>query len=313
MSILVCGLDSAPGSVSSSIGSDYQIDTQRRFLVIADPTDDETYVRANFGLGLTPPAGLYKPHPTEPFTRCKNVNASYQSHVIHNGSRANKWSVTATFGFLNTEQILSAGAISGDPTECQLEVSIEGIEQQRPCDIDVDGKIVANSAGQPYDPPVMLDEVRCMIRIARNEKLLSPAQILSFANKINLNPWQGFAPKTCKMLCPRVVPKYSPFLNVLYYRVEYQIEHNPRGWAEKVLDAGYQWLDKSTTPAKLRQILDAQGLTLTSPALLDGTGKPLKLPAAPADIIYNTHNKYYTADFDILDFPANILVTVPFL
>ena len=113
------------------------------------------------------------------------------------------------------------------------------------------------------------------------------------------------------MAVPIITPKYSPFLNVLYYRVQYTIEYNPDSWKEIILDAGYQWFDTSTN--KLRNILDAQGLNVTSPGLLDGHGKPLKLPAAKSDLVWNSHDKYFTADFDPLNFPPNIFVTVPFL
>ncbi len=315
------GLYPDAGAISSSIGADYQIETTHKYKVIVDASCDETWVRANWGSTLSPPLGLYSSHPSEPFTRIKRVNASLVSRQQFTDSGgvqhdARQWTVDVTFGFLTYEQ-LTQTSLSGDPGDAQIQISFEPVEWQKPVDVDVNGVPVLNSANMPYDPPVMRDDTRWLLKITRNEKLLSLADLASWANVVNADTFNGCPPKTWKVSPPRIVGVLSPYLDLIYYRVEWALEYNPDTWQAIVLDAGYQELVLTMVGAlqtyDLVNIRDKQGMLVQGPTPLNGNGAQLTRPVTSKNAVFNKFDIYKSKNFADLNFPDNVFVTRPFL
>lgn len=293
----------------SSINERFEKTLYRVYVVVADLTDSEDFVRANFGAGLSPPVTLFSGHPDDAFARCRSISADFQEKFNDDGTMRALWVVRAEWGYINPFE----AATSGDPADIPIRVTIEGIKTEKPADFDIHDNPIVNSAGDPYDPPVIREQLACVIKIERKEKSLAPAQILAFANKVNSAPWQGLDQTTCKMDPPLIVPAYSQFLDVIYYEVSYTIHYNPDGWQPEVPDQGFRALDQSVSPPQLKDLLDRHGQKATEPMFLDGTGNALTLPVGSSNPVFTTvYDIYEEADFNDLNFPDNIFITTPF-
>lgn len=198
-----------------------------------------------------------------------------------------------------------------------------GVRQLSPA--DPDGRVfVANSAGDVFDPPIEIDDVRVLCTITRNETA-PPGQILAFANSVNEDAFTldtiAVQPFQAKMGAIKVgTPKRKN--NILYRQVTYPIHLRAETWFEDLLDAGFRLIENVTPSAPqpkydFKLIKDAQGQPISAPALLNGFGEQLSLPIAlPAgfenrpdlwlrdNAVFLTYDFYRRMPFSALNFPA---------
>lgn len=242
-----------------------------------DPDDDEVAVGNQ---PEVPPLGSI--HPSDNF-------AYLQSIEVDNFAPYAGWKVTLTY---STERELSE-----EPTQDPALTEWDGELYQRPLVIDKDGDAVCNSAGDPFDPPVMRDDSRLVSTTVKNMTAV-PTWIMSYADAVNSDAFtlDGFPVGVgqAKMQRPRVS---KPMIrnNIQYREVTFVIQYREGGWLSEPLDIGFRKLDGSNRV----NITDSNGDFVTAPVPLDGSGDVLADPS-PTNNVTLSFTQYTTLPFSIL-------------
>lgn len=157
---------------------------------------------------------------------------------------------------------------------------------------DVEGKPLANSAGESYDPPIARDFSDLVLRYARNERTFDKLVAADYKDAVNSDTFLGFGPGHVR--CTMFEATQVRASSLTYYRVnyEFQIRHSEVktrdsggaittkvfGWVKRVIDESYREETGETnldgTP-ETDDITDKKGQKSAMPHLLDGSGKRL--------------------------------------
>ena len=148
------------GDLSGSITHTqlYRVRTDNRF-------DDQVTVLQAAALPF-----LGQPYPNDPSSYCNSLRARNE------GASPYFWTVTATY---SNEREASDSPLD-DPIEYQWATE----QFQEVADTDRNGQGIVNSAGDPFDPPIMRDNSRRTVTITSNEAFV-PTWILSYQDAVN--------------------------------------------------------------------------------------------------------------------------------
>lgn len=124
-----------------------------------------------------------------------------------------------------------------------------------------------NSAGQPFDPPVEIDDSRPVLTVVKNVPAFDFSVAVAYQDAVSTDPFFGSPAGTAKI--DSLSAEFA-FENGLAYWVQTAVVHFRReGWKLKLLDAGYMKKDAS---GNLVTITDKYGHPFSAPTLLDGAG-----------------------------------------
>lgn len=181
------------------------------------------------------------------------------------------WEVECEFGTLSQDQTRQAE----NPLERPTEIEVDHNEFTKPLTVDLTGKAVVNSAGQPFDPEsTQVDTSRALLRLTRNEGAFNFGLLSQYGNAVNSDVWFGFPAGSCKM--KPIKGRLGHENNVSFWAVIYVVEVRPEGWRVEPLDAGRCELISN----KLRNIKDEiDGSYISDPVPLNGVGRQLKVAA----------------------------------
>jgi hypothetical protein len=193
------------------------------------------------------------------------------------------WVVTVDYGPYDPTQFPE------DPLNHPIKLSWGENRFEKQVFEDRNGDPVVNSAGDYFDPPVSADDSRPTLRIVRNERTYDPIYANSWKDTLNADTFFGFAPATVKLSVPLGELEYNPICG-FYYVVTYQFEVNANGWKKQILDQGM----RQVVSGVKSNILDDNGEQISSPALLDGSGKKLATGGTPASLTFEI---YQESDF----------------
>lgn len=172
---------------------------------------------------------------------------------------------------------------------------------------DRDGEPILNTAGDPFDPPILDSFSIPIATVSRVEKSYNPLWIPNYENTTNKNAWLGWAAETvlCKSIAGSrfIDPDWGVLWNVTY---SYAFKPTVKavddtviqaGWDAYVLNAGL----REKKDGKLRPIHLGNAPTST-PLPLDDDGKynPTGEPK------YLTFKVKRTSDFDDFNMPLNL-------
>jgi hypothetical protein len=169
---------------------------------------------------------------------------------------------------------------------------------------------VVNSAQQPFDPPIMSEDFLPLITIRRNERLtdFDPNVKLQYMNTINaVNvtiAGMHLAAYTAWMR--RISPTRRWKANGdMYWDVTYEIVVDQATHYQRILDQGYFIISSGGVPTlyELEAIKDIEGVPVTAPALLDGTGARL---AKGADAVYLNFLTLFPVSWKALNLPGSV-------
>jgi len=171
-------------------------------------------------------------------------------------------------------------------------------------------KVVVNSARNAFDPPITQEESRMIINIQQNLKRFNPLWIYDYENTINKYsmriagiPVGAGNARMVKIDADKEVIARTGWYDLVYWRVQYQIELNAMGYAREILDAGYYYLNATK---KQKPILDEDDDEVTEPAKLNGSGGIYVDDSSnPYDGEFLTFNTYWTANWKTLKIPRN--------
>lgn len=176
-----------------------------------------------------------------------------------------------------------------NPLATPPDVSWDSMEIPTPIDVDFDGNPIASSAGEPFDPPLVLPRQVPVLVFTRNYAVatVTPTWLASWTNTTNS---ASFTLAGDTIAIGEAFIERQPTATYVaardgfdaYYRVTFRIavapgqgehffQHNP-------LDRGYRHLNGED---ELVTIVDAKGDPVGQPTLLDGTGHKLADDADP--------------------------------
>jgi len=222
-------------------------------------------------------------------------NAAYCTSVRarNEGSSPYWWTVSASF---STER-----EISDSPLDDTPEISWSTEQYQEPAVFDNASKGILNSAGDPFDPPLMRDVSRRVVQITYNASVV-PTWLLSYQDAVNSTAIliDNFPVAVREAKLQRLTVSPVRERNDIQYRtVDAVIHLNKDTWRASVLDAGFREVDPDD-PTKRRQITnDGDSLEPTVPALLDGSSSKITDPTVTS-AVFLTFDIYPEVDFTVL-------------
>jgi hypothetical protein len=192
------------------------------------------------------------------------------------------WIVTVDYGWYDVNE--AGGGPNQNPLNMPIDVTFGFRDYEHVVQADINNKPILNSAGDPYNPPVVINLPNQLLTVVRNEASYDSAMAYSYRNSINSDSFAGQSALFAKTIA--ITPKNIFHQDIgWYYQVTYEFEFlNPRnaagtkGWHKILLDQGYRQLDPVT---KKPVAITLKGQPITQPMLLDGNGHLLPLNGVP--------------------------------
>lgn len=252
---------------------------QRKFRLISnDKTDGPFEVGSEAHLPLIGSA-----HP-------EDANAFCIELTVENTEPYAGWTVTANYS--------DERQIDDDPTNDEAEINWGSEQFQKPAVFDLQGRLILNSAGDPFDPPAMMDDSRRVVTVSKNLAVV-PAWILDYQDAVNSDAFTvdglAVAIGRAKMQSVTVSPKQRR--NGTTFRVVTFTIHLQRdGWSLDILDAGF----RRVISGGRENIRNAGDNELpTAPVPLNGAGQPIANPTV-TNCVFRSFSVYKTRAFSSL-------------
>jgi hypothetical protein len=232
-------------------------------------------------------------HPSLPIigsTHPEDSGAWCTTLTVENSDPWKGWTVTADY---STERELAT-----DPTNDPAVITVHSEQFQKVAETDINGDSVCNSAGDPFDPPYMMDDSRRVISISKNMSG-HPSWILSYADVVNSDSFvvKGVTYAVGVGKVQRVSIGETQTRNgVPFVVVTIEIHCQRDGWILRPLDAGF----REKSGAGMINILNTIDFERPSaPVPLDGSGLAQAQPTS-ASAVYGAYTIYTTAAFSAL-------------
>ena len=214
------------------------------------------------------------------------------------------WNAVATY---STNPGIAVINNEDDPTIEPARISWDGENFQQVAFTDKNNNLIVNSAGDPYDPPLMKDFSRPTCSV-RKYMTSVPAAILTYPDRINSDTFivDGLSVAPGKAKCKRISVSEMQTRNGIQFReVTIVLHFAADGWTRKVLDAGLRYKYFSTPDATYKRApivdKDEQGVQtyVTAPVPLDGNGVKLDDPS-PSSCVYRSYDLDEALPFAVL-------------
>jgi hypothetical protein len=180
------------------------------------------------------------------------------------------WLVTAEYG------PWPFGGTSQNPLEQPAEIVWSFQQFEQIVDQDVYGNVICNSAGDPFQNPITIDQGRPILTITQNEPNFSAPTAAMYVDTVNAGSFMGCDERTVKCQNIGAARVYDQQYGY-YWRVTYSFAFRPDKWDKVILDAGTRV--KAGNNGQLEQTqnggmvpITCRGAPVTQPALLDGNG-----------------------------------------
>ncbi len=161
---------------------------------------------------------------------------------------------------------------------------------------------VVNSAGDPFDPPQIIEDYIEVITIRRNEATFDSEEFNFFKGSVNEfsvasnNPEIPRDPGTVRIADITATKRFKG--DQTFFAVTYVLHVKLNKWQPlRILDQGLRKIVADTRV----NIKDANGDTITSPVPLDGSGGELPVGGT---VVYLEFDPFDEVDFFNLDLPA---------
>lgn len=229
-------------------------------------------------------------HPNAPVIGERFHDAWCVSSSPENSDPWKGWKITAEYS--------SARELATDPTADPAIVTLDTEQFQKPAVFDASGDAVANSAGDPYDPPNMMDDSRRIFTVTKNMSSV-PSWVITSQDAVNSDVFTlgGLSIGIGLAKVQRVsVGEPQSRNGVQFVVLTMQIHVQKNGWLLEPLDAGFREID-GTTRKNIKN--DGDSEYPAAPVPLDGSGGVLANPTL-ATAVYGSHQVYSTLAFSTL-------------
>jgi hypothetical protein len=275
---------------------------QRKFRAITSQQDDgPNVVLGQFGLKY---GDLYNPsynqNEWDLFACVNSIDCE------PDGNDGTMWIITVSYGWYNPVQ--AGGGKDQDPLLMPIEVTWNLRDHEAVVEYDFNGNPVLNTASDPYDPPVTVDDPRLLMTVVRNERLFNISWVLAYRNAVNSDPFAGFPPLTCKVLNIGSRSQWHQDAG-WYYQTTYEFEFTTAaidyatntGFRKKIVNQGFRAI--SSVTGKPNQIL-LKGVPVSAPMLLDQNGALLPPNTTP---YYSVFQVYPELPFSVFGFDTGAI------
>jgi hypothetical protein len=164
---------------------------------------------------------------------------------------------------------------NADPTLRPAEVQWGSQSIQLAAQKDRNGTLVANKAGDPYDPPPEKPLNFRTLTMVKARDTYSPTATLAYENHVNEDVFLGFAAEC--VMCKSITSQSFVERGRLYYRVTYVFWIREDTWKLSLLEQGYRYIDSGNR----LMARDRDGSPVTKPVLLTSTGGLLAVGGTP--------------------------------
>lgn len=161
--------------------------------------------------------------------------------------------------------------------------------------VDANGDAILNSAGDPFNPPLMEDVSWPIMTITRNEPGFNLGLVATAKGKINALPWFGRPAKWWRCLNIAGDEAQDPD-GAIYFVVTYQFALNPNEWTAEVLDQGMRELNSN---GERVAILDKYGNKVTEPWPLNEDGTKKAVGEDPEFLVFDVIESIDYSVFDL--------------
>lgn len=166
---------------------------------------------------------------------------------------------------------------------------------------DRDDKAIVNSAGDYFDPPPEIEEIRWSVNVQENVASV-PLAILTYANRVNQNSFTIDGVTVDAEAAKVIALDISEFKeknDIGYRTVTYTIEFREEGWDLEMLDQGFRIKDAGELKDILVEDEDGNENRPSAPVLLNGDGGKLTDPT-PENAEFLTFPVHKLLDFAVL-------------
>ncbi|NBW11867.1 MAG: hypothetical protein EBR82_27925 [Caulobacteraceae bacterium] len=222
----------------------------------------------------------------DPYMYAQSASASLQSSE----DSLKVWQVTVEYSTKGLER--DPNQEKQDPLDWRPKCSTFSMKVRRPMLKDCKGKLIASSAGEPYDPPQERDETKFGIRIVRNVAKSDPGKNSEYKDTINSDTFWGNPPGTVKVEVPGTATEMFSSSGQRYYEETWEFAIEPEGWDLKLYDYGFY---------KIEGTKRVQIEGLVSAALLNGSGA--LLPVGNDPVLLPPFEPYKRKRFASLNLP----------
>lgn len=216
---------------------------------------------------------IYSPYPTDAYALLKSLEAQELDTPTH-------WEVQGSYGTRTADQTQQ----SADPVEEPPEITYTTERIESPLQKDLNGYALVNAAGDPFDPPPVVEDGYDLLNISIKKPFFTRSFASAYRFHFNSAAIWGAQPKY--VLCTqfdgkRGIKNGIPFWT---WSLQFKFKANPgeselgagavgyQGTWENVelLNAGFRYWDDGSEEAVM--ITDRLGQPLSKPSLLDATG-----------------------------------------
>lgn len=268
---------------AGSLSADGNGTIVRTFLVRTDDPENDTFFTVYQAPGLPQ---LWDTHPFTPVFTVSKVSGA----LVETPGTA--WHCTVEYGTQVPQE--------QQQDQFYTQVEFDVVKTQHAVRRDLNGIAIKNSAGSPFDPPIEVPRSHWTVRFTRREPTYNPDISDDYTDKVNSATFLGKDAGYIK--CNSIRAGNEVRDGVRWWNVTYEFEHNPDGWVQRVLDAGYEFLDSGV---KYR-IKDGNDQDITTPWPLDGSGAKLSQSDINNDLeVYLPFTIFGSADFNALGLSIN--------
>lgn len=232
------------------------------------------------------------PHPDDPYCWLQSIDVNLTEPKFG-------WTVTLNY---STERELAT-----DPTQDPAIITVNTEQFQKVADRDINSYSICNSAGDPFDPPYMMDDSRRVITVSKNMSG-HPSWVLNYADVVNSDSFtvKGVTYSIGQGKVQRVTIGETQTRNgVEFVTVSFDIHLQRDGWILRPLDAGFRQLAyDGTTRINIYNPAATTSETgelerVSAPVPLNGFGKALANPDT-ATSVFGAFTVYTTGPFSAL-------------
>lgn len=187
------------------------------------------------------------------------------------------WTVTVEYGPYSS--LFAGGGPTQNPLLMPIDVSWTLRDHEVVADIDIYGNPIQNTAGDPFDPPIIDDDPRPTMTVVRNEAVFNYSLFAQYRRAINSDMFAGYNPLQSRVV--NISPKSIFHQDVgWYYQTTYEFEFNPpfspysnvNGYRRTVLNQGIRAI---SAVSGRKYHVTFRGIPATEPVLLRQSGGEL--------------------------------------
>ena len=200
--------------------------------------------------------------------RARLVDYSIDRHMTKAPNCA--WDVSLRYSTLAPPTVNN----SDDPTQQRVKRSWQTSEHTMYTFKDRNGKMIKNSAKQPFDGGVPVTLELPTLVYERNESTFNGTWATQWSNSINQYTYSGASPKTLKLKISATEQFEGDYH---FWSVRYEMAYLPIGWQPQPLNAGLTQLVSDNLVA----CYDSNKVEVSSPVPLDSAGKQIEQASLP--------------------------------